>query len=52
MTREVCRHEISSLQREIERLPYIHLNYASAKRCASVMVEEIQKREGEKIQVQ
>ncbi|MCD8148567.1 MAG: hypothetical protein LUE92_03170 [Clostridiales bacterium] len=24
-------------------VPYIHLNYASAKRCAGVMVEEIKK---------
>ncbi|MCD7919351.1 MAG: hypothetical protein LUG45_04640 [Clostridiales bacterium] len=29
-------------------VPYIHLNYASAKRCAGVMVEEIQKIEGGK----
>lgn len=29
-------------------VPYIHLNYASARRCAGVMVEEIRKIEGEK----
>ncbi|MCD7745740.1 MAG: hypothetical protein LUI13_10745 [Lachnospiraceae bacterium] len=31
---------------KISGVPYIHLNYASAKRCAKVMVEEIRKIEG------
>ncbi|MCD8104768.1 MAG: hypothetical protein LUF35_07170 [Lachnospiraceae bacterium] len=29
------------------QVPYIHLNYASAKRCAGVMVEEIKKLQGD-----